>query len=366
MAGSPFHQVPTPLLIQQIEGYQKSKIKLPLWHKTPHCVFPPKLSLEQCSSQITAHYKAQIVNGETLVDLTGGFGVDTLLLADNFKQVTYFEKDIHLKNISQHNASVLNRNNIQFFEGDGLIGIENKIFDVIYIDPARRHNTKGKVFLLKDCEPNLLQHLNFLKERCKTLLIKTSPMLDLQAGINDLPQLKEIHIVGINNEVKELLWIIDFNNNTTSPKIYTINFNKNNTEKYSFYLNTPVQENYSNPKKFLFEPNATVMKSCAFTNLCDDFKIAKLAKHSHLYTAEDLIDFPGRTFKIETVLPYKKQLLKGNLPKKANITIRNFKETVAQLKSRWKINDGGDYYLFFTTLQSGEKVVLFCKKIEDI
>lgn len=188
-------------------------------------------------------------------------------------------------------------------------------------------------------------------------------MLDVTVGLKELNHVSEIHIIAINNEVKELLWLLD-KEFDGSPAIKTINFNKKDTITFDFNFTDEAITQYSLPKIYLYEPNAAIMKSGGFNLISNRFRIVKLHKHSHLYTSEDLINFPGRCFRIIRTIPYHKKDVKSYLLKrKANITTRNFTESVASLKKRWKISDGGKDYLFFTTLENNEKVILVCVKV---
>jgi len=361
-SGSPFNNVSTLELIQQIESRRKAEKKLPTWHKTTNIFYPPKLNLEQTSSEITAEYKTSIVRGESLADLTGGFGVDCIYFSNKFINVSHYEHNDSLSQIAKHNFKVLDYNNIECFKGDGVQQVSKKHYDVIYLDPSRRHNNKGKVFFLKDCEPNVPENLNFLLEHCQQLLIKTSPMLDISVGLNELQNVKEIHIVAVNNEVKELLWLIELGFSNL-PIIKTINFNKKTTESFNFKWGHKASLSYSLPKKYLYEPNAAIMKSGSFELLSEEYKVSKLQKHTHLYTSNELVDFPGRKFIIQKVVPFhKKEIKKLNIDK-ANITTRNFYESVAQIRKKLKIKEGGTDYLFFTTTDNNEKVILVCSKV---
>lgn len=362
LKGSPFPEITSGYLIQQIEGFRKAANKLPTWYHTPQILFPPKLNLEQTSSEITAKYKASLIDGETLADITGGFGVDAYFFAEKFKKVHHFEQNKELSEIAGHNFKQLKKNNIICHSGNALELIENNYYDAIFADPARRHETKGKVFFLKDCEPNIVSQLDSLLAKCQTLLIKTSPMLDISVGLSELKNVAEIHVVAVNNDVKELLWKIT-NTVPSQTLIKTINFRKNTTQTFSFDYQQRASATYSNPKTYLYEPNAALLKAGAFQELSAYFSIQKIAPHSHLYTHEKLIDFPGRRFQIDTVFAYHKKTMKNFAGMKANITTRNFPERVNEIKKKWKIKDGGSTYLFFTTLESGEKIVIKTIKV---
>ena len=362
--GSPFEGISVQELLIQIEGFRKTKLKLPHWHTTPGIYFPPKLNLEQTSSEITARYKAALVAGDAMADLTGGLGVDTFYLAKRFKHVAYFEQNEQLSEIANHNFEQMGVTNIEAHHGDGLQGIANSHYDVIYMDPARRHESKGKVFFLKDCEPNVVEHMDYLMARCDTLLLKTSPMLDISAGIIELQAVNELHIIALENEVKELVWVIR-KESKPSFQVRTINITKNGIQKFDFKYHHEGQAQFGLPNAFLYEPNAALMKAGAFSLLSEAFELDKLHLHSHLYTSAMLIDFPGRRFTIKEVIPYQKGVMRDRLlGQKAHITTRNFPESVASLRKKWKIKEGGSIYLFFTTQGDNTRIVLICSKIK--
>jgi hypothetical protein len=363
-AGSPFENVTVQELMQQIESRKKAEKKLPTWFKTQSILFPPKLNLEQTSSEITAKYKAALVSGDSIADITGGLGVDSFYFSEKFSTIHHFETNNALSEIALHNFGIFDKKNIHCLSEDGLQAVLNKEFSVIYADPSRRHDSKGKVFFLADCEPNIPENISEILNHCNTFLLKTSPMLDISVGLSELQNVSEIHIVAVDNEVKELLWLLkkDFSQN---PKIKTINFTKPGTETFDFNWNETVMANFSLPQKYLYEPNASILKSGAFDLVSQKLKLNKLHKNTHLYTSETIVDFPGRTFIIENVMPYTKSGMRSILPiKKANITTRNFPESVETLRKKWKIDDGGDVYLFFVTNVEDKKEILICSKIQ--
>ena len=362
-AGSPFEDVSVKELIQQIESRNKIEKKLPTWFSANSIIYPPKLNLEQTSSEITAQYKASLVSGETLADITGGFGVDSFFFSEKFHDVYHFETDLVLSEIARHNFDVLKRKNIHCSAEDGLNKVLEKVYSVIYADPSRRHVSKGKVFFLNDCQPNIPKNISTILSNCDTFLLKTSPMLDISVGLNELGHVFEIHIVAIENEVKELLWLLK--KDDEKPLIIkTINFTKFGKEKFDFDWDETALATYGFPQEYLYEPNSAILKSGAFDLLSKKLKLNKLNKNSHLYTSAILVDFPGRSFVIEKMVPYTKSEMRSALTfKKANITTRNFPESVAKLRSKWKIADGGDIYLFFTTNIEDKKLMLVCSKI---
>jgi len=360
---SPFQNVTIQELIQQIESRSKIEKKLPTWYHFDGIYYPPKLNLEQTSSEITAKYKASLLKGNTLADLTGGFGIDSFYFSEVFKKVYHFEHNSILSKIAAHNFKVLKKHTIQCVPENGMEWVAKEKYDVIYVDPSRRHDSKGKVFLLKDCEPNIPENLTELLNGCDLLLLKTSPMLDITAGLNELNSVFKIHIVAVENEVKELLWFLK-KGFEGIPEITTINLTKGASEKFEFQFNQKTEPVYSLPQRFLYEPNAALMKSGAFNLLSEAFKINKLHRHTHLYTSNMLCEFPGRRFLIEKVISYSKSTVRKELTiKKANISTRNFPENVATLQKKWNIKDGGDHYLFFITVEKNQKVVLVCSKV---
>lgn len=362
-AGSPFENVTVQELMQQIESRRRIEKKLPTWFKTQNVLFPPKLNLEQTSSEITAEYKASLVSGNTLADITGGFGVDCFFLSDTFNTVYHFEINDALSALATHNFKIFGKTNVNCAAEDGLQAILKNNYDVIYADPSRRHNSKGKVFFLKDCQPDIPSNISEILKHCNTFLLKTSPMLDISVGLSELKNVAEIHIAAVENEVKELLWLLK-KNAPANPEIKTINFTKLRAEIFNFKWNASASATYSLPQKYLFEPNAAILKSGAFNLISEKLKLNKLHQNTHLYTSDALTTFPGRSFLIEKIVPYTKSEMRAALTfKKANIATRNFPESVETLRKKWKISDGGDVYLFFVTNVENKKEMLVCSKI---
>ena len=353
-------------ILKQIAAKQKAKTKLPTWFNCSNIIYPRKISIEQTSSEKTAQYKSKLVSGDKLIDLSGGFGVDDFYFAKKMNTVIHCEINEELSEIVIHNFEQLHINNIQCFAGNSseILKNLNQKFDWIYIDPSRRNDAKGKVFILKDCLPNVPELLDFYFEFSNNIMIKTAPILDLSAGFLELKNVKAIHIVALENEVKELLWILEKDYSKT-PNIVTCNLTKDQSEEFAFEFGKSTVTNYSLPKKYLFEPNAAIMKSGGFDEITSQFEVEKLHQHSHLYTSDSLVDFPGRIFEIENCFEYNKQNMKSFLEnKKANITTRNFPETVENIRKKWKINDGGNLYCFFTTDGNNNKIVLLCSKLK--
>jgi len=365
LKGSPFNGISIQEIAAQVVAKNKCQNKLPTWFRTENIYYPNKLNIEQTSSEITAEYKSNLVFGNSLIDITGGFGVDAYYFSQKVKNITHCEINEELSKIVSHNLLQLNSQNINTYVGDGIEFLKKYIekFDWIYSDPSRRNEAKGKVFLLEDCLPNIPENLDLLFEKTDNILIKISPILDITSAINELKFVKEIHIVAIENEVKEMLFILERNYNQNID-IKTINFNKNEVQHFNFTLNEEVFSTYSEPKKYIYEPNAAILKAGAFQQVSNHLKIAKLHQHSHLYTSENLIEFPGRCFEIKNCISYDKKQLKKLIPsKKANITTRNFPESVEQIRKKTSLKDGGNQYLFFTTDINNKHIVLICDKI---
>ncbi|MBU3012166.1 RsmD family RNA methyltransferase [Polaribacter vadi] len=367
LKGSPFNGITVQELANQVVAKQKSESKLPTWFQTENIYYPPKISIEQTSSEITADYKSNLISGDNIIDITGGFGIDCYYFSKQFKAVTHCEINEELSTIVKHNYQQLKSDNITCISANGIDYLKNttKNFDCIYIDPSRRNDVKGKVFLFKDCLPYVPPQIDFFFTKSNYILIKVSPILDITNTIKDLKNVKEVHIVAINNEVKELLFILE-KDYVKEIKIKTINFQKKNKQEFEFNFNDKVASTYSEPLTFLYEPNSAILKSGGFHQISNQLEVFKLHQHSHLYTSKEFINFPGRTFKIEHIISYDKKKLRKILPdNKANITTRNFPKTVAQIRKETKIKDGGNVFIFFTTTINGNIKLVICKKANN-
>ena len=308
--------------------------------------------------------KAQVFIADNLkTDLT-----KLILKGSSFDAVSVQElaNQIVAKQKSEHKLQQLNIENIDTFTGDGIDFLKNttQTFDCIYIDPSRRNDVKGKVFLLKDCLPNVPEHIDFLFSKTNQILLKNSPILDISSAISELKFVKEIHVIAIKNEVKEVLFLLE-KNYENSIQVKTINLIGKNAQKFEFDFNEEVASNYAAPLTYLYEPNAAILKSGGFHQIASQLHLFKLHQHSHLYTSENLIDFPGRSFKILEIVNYDKKKIKKLIPeKKANITTRNFPKTVAQIRKETNLTDGGNTYLFFTTDAQNKLICILCSKID--
>ena len=360
-----------PDLVLQIKARQKAKIKLPEWSENEGIVFPKMLSVEQCSSEITAKFKASLVKGETLIDLTGGMGVDMAYMSKNFKKAFYNEQNADLLDVTKYNFKQLSIENIDFISGNSVENFEklNTHFSWIYLDPHRRDDTGSKVVRLQDCEPNILQIRDLLFEKTDNILLKASPMLDIDLAILDIGSVSHVYVVAVENEVKEVLFHIQSSlsvGEDLGVRLHAINLTKNNQTELIFSKSEEKNATIKlgSPQQYLYEPNAAILKTGAFRFTAQHFDLQKIAPHSHLYTSEKLVEkFQGRSFKIIAVCKLdKKEISKHLTENKANITIRNFPLTVKQIREKLKLSEGGNEYLFATTDAQNQKIVIICRK----
>lgn len=365
LLGNQFPGVDQKEVAQQIQAKKKCLEKLPTWFHTPQIYYPDKLNIEQCSSEPTARYKAGLVQGKRLMDLSGGLGVDSYFLSKKMESVLHCEINPKLSDIAAHNFEVLGRHNIKCLPCDGIEYLREhpQKFDWIYADPSRRDNQKGKVFLLKDCLPDIPGNLKLIFERTDRLLLKCSPMLDIKGGIGELESVREVHVLAMENEVKELLFLLE-RGFVGEPGIRTVNLGRTGEQHFGFTLaeEQESQSKFGHTSTYLYEPNAAILKAGGFKSIGQAHRLDKLHPHSHLYTSHELVDFPGRRFRVEAKLPYSKKSMRGLGLEKANISVRNFPQSVAQLRKRHSIGDGGDDYLFFTKDLEEGLIVLHCKK----
>lgn len=348
---SPFDGISSSELAEQIDSSQRLRTKLPTWLDAENTYYPPRQNAEQCSSEATAQYKANLVSGKSTIDLTGGFGVDAWAFAQNFEAVTYCEMNEKLFPIVKNNFEKLGCENIFCEEGDSIFYLQNsqKSFDLIFLDPARRDEYNRKMVSFSDCIPDIVEHQDLLFERTSTILVKASPMMDISLALEELKGVKEIHVVALKNECKELLFILEkgFEGEAT---IIAVNLKGDKQEEFSF-KKTEEQAaivELSLPSQYLYEPNTAVLKSGAFNALIERYSVKKLHTSTHLYTSEQLIDdFPGKIYKIAHNLEYNKKAIARQLPhKKANIKTYNFANTPQQMQKKLGLKDGGDTFVF--------------------
>lgn len=364
-----YKNIDLPQALQQIAGWQTARRKLPHWSETEGVLYPPHLSMEQCSSELTAVYKAEVLGtGNSMADLTGGFGVDCSYLARGFRQAAYVERNPALCTLARHNFPLLGCPHIAVHqaEAEDYLCAMTPV-ECLFLDPARRDDHGGKTVAIADCTPDVKALRSLLLEKAQRVLIKLSPMLDITLALRDLPGVCEVHVVSVQNECKELLLLLTTENTVAEPTFHCINFTTD-TQRFSF---TATEEQQavcpltSTLGQYLYEPNTSLLKAGAFRSPAARFGLKKLHTNSHLYTSDIFIEnFPGRSFQIEGSYTFGKKELKALTAPltQANLTVRNFPASVADLRKRLKLREGGDTYLFATTLADEQKVILKCKK----
>ena len=372
LQGTKNPEVDLSFVLEQIAGRQKAKTKLPSWAAVDGIVYPPHLSMEQCSSEQTARYKALIAGkGALIVDLTAGFGVDMAFMSQDFQKAIYVERQAPLCAISSENFKLLGLNHIEVICADG-VGYLHQLehADLIFLDPARRDNHGARTYGIADCTPNVLELRDELLKKADRVMLKLSPMLDWRKAVEDLGHVNEVHIVSVDNECKELLLILS--KEKKPLKLFCVNNDQVFGGDQGDWLNERSIAEIRVPvpmssQAYLFEPNASIMKAGCFTLLEQRFGISQLDKNSHLFVSDtDICDFPGRRFIIEKTTSMNKRELKTALAgiDRANITVRNFPLSVAELRKRLKLKDGGNLYLFATTLADGQHQLFLCRKTE--
>ncbi len=356
-------------LAGQIQSRQKALKKLPEWSADENLIFPPALSVEQCSSEATAHYKAGIVSGKTLIDITGGMGIDCYYMSRSFTETHYFEQQPQVASTAAYNFAQLGATRIHVHSAESLTALQDGLIaDWLYADPARRDANKEKVVRLADCTPDVAGNAALLLNAAPNILIKTSPLLDIDLASKELQKLKEVHVMDYEQECKELLFVLDRETQEQDFKIKVRIIDAAGRPIHQLDFDREEERNalvsYSKPLGYLYEPHAAVLKAGAFKTLCARFNVQKLAMHSQLYTSEEYMDnFPGRGFRIMAVCKPDIREISQHIPgDKANITTRNFPAKPEELRKKWKIKDGGDHYLFATTLADQSKVVIVCVK----
>jgi 16S rRNA G966 N2-methylase RsmD len=361
--------LPVPELVRQIQARQKARLKVPAWADNPDLVFPPTLSVEQASSARTAAFKAALVSGQRLADLTGGFGVDVSYFAERIPEVHYVERNAALADVVRFNLTHLGISNVQFHAADAVQFLRNTpdTFDWIYLDPARRDTAARKIFRLQDCEPDILRLMPLLLHKGRRVLLKTSPMLDIEQAILELRQVRQLWVVAVDNECKEVLYELG-PEPAVDPERHTVNLLRTGQQQ-EFRLNRAREARavprYAEPQQYLYEPNVAILKAGGFRSIGTAFELLKLHQHSHLYTSDTLYaDFPGRIFRIRATEKYDAQALRAHLSPeaRAHVTTRNFPDTVAEFRHRTGIREGGDLYLFATTNLEGKLMVLVTEK----
>lgn len=343
-----FDGISSAEIAQQLKGIQVAKHKFPTLYSTKNIYFPPSINLEQASSEAAANYKSSLVKGKTLIDLTAGFGIDTMAFAKNFEKVYHIEQNPELSEIVQHNAQIL-APNLETYTGTFQSFFETNPeskFDVIYLDPARR-NSSGRKFILEDLEPNILEWMPTFFEKSNKIIIKLSPLLDITSTLQQIDSISEIHIVALKNEVKDFLLIIDKNCSTKNPLIKAINLESNQPEfSFNFEDEYNSNANFGTVQQYIYEPNVAILKTGAFKLLSEKFNLHKLHQNTHLYTSNELLnEFPGKIYSVEKHINHpKKEIIKS----KANLLVKNYNQAIDIVKKKFKITDGGETTLIFT------------------
>ena len=368
--------VDMPAALTQIAGRQTAESKIPTWAATEGILYPPHLSMEQCSSEVTARYKASVVAGHegphnTLADLTGGFGIDFSFLAPHFEQATYVERQEVLCEMARRNFPLLGLEHFRIEQADGVDYLRRmQPVDWLFLDPARRDGHGSKTVAIADCEPDVSTLESLLLEKAGRVLVKLSPMLDLTQALHTLTHVTEAHLVSAGNECKELLLLLEqgkdlqpddvpihcINLPTDQPAIV---FTRRTEQEAPCFYTTTLHT-------YLYEPNASLLKAGAFRSLTHIYKVEKLHPNSHLYTSDEALPhFPGRAFRIDGWCGFGKREVKELLgdTQKANLTVRNFPASVAELRKRFKLAEGGNVYLFATTLADDRKTLIRCSRL---
>lgn len=350
---SPFPEVSMQEIVQQIKGKQVAQKKFPFLLKDG-IIFPPQLSLEQSSSDKTAVYKAQLLKGKKFIDLTSGFGIDAYYLSENFEEITLVEQNPELIQIVEHNWIILDKK-AKFINQklEDFLHKNTGNFDVIYLDPARRDSNKNKVFLLEDLSPNILEIQEMLLSISKQVVIKLSPLIDLKYLVSVLKNISRIDIIAVKNDVKEVVVFLS-KEDSEKIKCYCINLESEESEfVFEFGNEENAHPEFSEPEKFIYIPNNTILKAGIFNLISEKFNLKKLHPNTHIYTSENKInDFPGRIFEMEII--DSKQIKKKE---QFNIISKNYPLKPEEIKRKYGLKDGGNDYLIFTQSKKG-KIIL--------
>jgi 16S rRNA G966 N2-methylase RsmD len=349
--------VPISIIVDQIKGRKKAKEKLPTWYNKAQIIFPPSINMEQSSSEQTAHYKAEVITNvlekerglNRMLDLTGGFGVDSFFLSKLFNEAYFVEPDKNLIEIAIHNHNQLGSDNFYYLNtsAEEFLTSSTMGFDFIYLDPSRRSKGNQKIFSLNQCEPNVVLLQERIWKITESFLIKTSPLLDIQQGLKELKYVKRVFVISLQNECKELLFLCQ-RNFDSEPIIEAIDIaDRSKSLAFLFSTERNTEVKYSDPLKYLYEPNASILKSGAFKTIASLFNVPKIHPNTHLYTSDIFLkNFPGRIFEIESVVKDDPKILKRFFPNgKANVTTRNYSASVDELRKKTRLTAGGDKFL---------------------
>lgn len=368
LSAKKYPQIPVAEVAAQVRALQKIRLKIPTWYQAG-MEFPLAISQEQASSERSARFKAGLISGKKMADLTGGLGVDSYFFARKFESVTYVEQNAELLAAVRHNFGQLGVENVHFEHSTAetfLAGTE-ELFDLIYLDPARRDERKGKVFQLADCSPDVLKIRDQMLQKAPKILIKTAPLLDLRLAAGQLGRVTRIWVVASEGDCREVLYQLE---RATMPldeiPIEAVALGEPGEQRFVFSWAAEQQAELlvSKPLNFLYEPNPAILKAGAFRSFSQQFGLFKLHSNTHLYTSAELVQaLPARSFVIERVCKYDRKAVQACVPGgKANITCRNFPENPDQVRKKLGLSDGGDLYLFAATDAENKKVVMVCRK----
>ena len=371
LAARKYPDIDVPFVVEQIEARRRLKGKLPEWYENKDIIMGGRVPAEQCSSELTARYKQSIVKGESLCDMTGGMGVDFWYMSEGMERAIYTERNEELCSIAKHNFQVLQTLRPEYVIrcGDGR-ELPIPSVDIIYLDPARRAGDGSRVYAMEDCEPNIVEWQDELLKHAKMVLVKLSPMVDLTDVLRKLKGVKELHIVGVKNECKEILvkaHAFDDSVCAGCVEVHCVDFLTSGKIEYVFSLlggmEIPLID--GEVKRYLYEPDVTLMKAGAFGSLCARYPVWQLDVDTHLMTSDEWIpEFPGRVFEVEEMIPFSSKVLK-RLKKEiphANIAVRNFVMTADELRKKTGIKDGGEVYLFGAKVKDMGQMLLICRK----
>jgi hypothetical protein len=366
-----YPDLPVRALAAQVQARQKARTKLPTWAEQDAVWFPPLLSVEQSSSEATARFKASLVSGRYLLDLTGGMGVDAWAFAARVERVRVVERNADLADLTQYNLGVLGVPNATVVAGDsrdelGTTPDEKSAPDWLYLDPARRDGANQKVVRLEDGEPDVLALQDRLLARAPRVLLKAAPLLDIDRAVSQLRGVRDVYVVAVGNEVKELLFVLT-RAAPPEPALHAVRLRRDGTPDVFTFSRTDeraAEVPFAAPRRYLYEPGAALLKAGAFRVLAQRYGLAKLHPSSHLYTSEARVEgFPGRTFEVVGLSKPDRADLRRYLPDgRANLTVRNFPLTVAQLRQKLQLAEGGEDYVFATTDPQNRKILVICRR----
>ena len=372
LQGNCYQNIDLKKVVLQISARQKARHKLPAWYANEHLYFPPPLSVEQGSSEATARFKASLISGKKLIDITGGMGVDCFYLSRGFEQTLYFDQQKEVAEAAAHNFGELGvAGKIEVRAEDAIASLNKKpeFAEWIYADPARRDDWQRKVARLADCTPNLTKILPTLFGSAPNILVKTAPLLDIDLAISELKFVQEVYVTGLDRECKEVLYVLKqsplaVENIPLKARILNANGSVRHNFDFTRREESDALTDFAAPQKYLYEPHAAILKAGAFRSIAVQFSLAKLAANTHLYTSEKLVaDFPGRSFEVVAICKPDALALAKFVPDgKANLTLRNFPGRVDDLRKKWRLKEGGDVYLFASKLHDGRKVVVVARK----